>query len=94
MYNVFIGLCGVLVDIHETLYSGDVVVVCMAITDPADDNAVLGTTDDLGTGHECPECGATVLNGQGLYSCFECEFTPTSAGLGEESIVDRSALRL
>lgn len=94
MYNVFIGLCGVLVDIHETLYSDDEMRVCMAMTDPADDSAVLGTADDVGTGHECPECGATVLNGQGLYTCFECEFTSTSTDLGEESTVDRSTLRL
>jgi hypothetical protein len=48
---VFIGLRSGLVDIHETLYTDAGSVVCMAVTNSADDGATLDTTDDIATGH-------------------------------------------
>lgn len=47
----------------------------MAVRETTDDGSDLETTTELSTGHTCPDCGADVVNGQGLYTCFECEFT-------------------
>jgi hypothetical protein len=66
----------------------------MAVRETTDDGSDLETTTDLSTGHECPDCGAAVLNGQGLYTCFECEFSMAPHGLGEVSSFDRPALLL
>jgi hypothetical protein len=68
----------------------------MAVRETADDSTDLQreTTAGLSTGHECPDCGAAVLNGQGLYTCFECEFSLTSEDFSAESTFDHPALRL
>jgi ribosomal protein L37AE/L43A len=58
----------------------------MAVTNPDDDGASLGTTTDAP--HHCPDCGATVINGQGLYTCAECAWdgaVPTLAATPVET---------
>ncbi|WP_276258472.1 hypothetical protein [Haloglomus litoreum] len=47
----------------------------MAVRETTDDGSDLETTTGYSTGHACPDCGANVINGQGLYTCSECEFT-------------------
>lgn len=66
----------------------------MAARETADDDAVLDSTTDPSTGHGCPDCGAPVLNGQGLYTCFECDFSLAPEDFGEESTIDHPAVLL
>jgi hypothetical protein len=58
----------------------------MAVSDPHDDGASIpetGTTD-----RGCPACGGRLLNGQGLYTCFDCAWSLGPA----ESTFDHPAL--
>jgi ribosomal protein L37AE/L43A len=70
----------------------------MAVTDPADDGASLGSTAD--DPHHCPDCGATVINGQGRYTCAECAWdgsVPTLAvapATGTDRSFDHPVFRL
>jgi hypothetical protein len=66
----------------------------MAVRETSDDGSDLETTTDFPSGHTCPDCGAAVLNGQGLYTCFECEFSLTSAEFTAESTFDHPVFRL
>lgn len=67
----------------------------MAVRETSDDGAELETTTtDLATGHTCPDCGAAVLNGQGLYTCFECEFSLTSSDFTAESAFEHPVFEL
>lgn len=45
-----------------------------------------------GSSTECPECGESIVDGQGLYACAECGWTGTMTDDGElVSRTDRSA---
>jgi len=67
----------------------------MAVRETSDDGADLETTtSDFPAGHTCPDCGAAVLNGQGLYTCFECEFSLTPVEFTEERTFDHPVFRL
>jgi uncharacterized Zn finger protein (UPF0148 family) len=40
------------------------------------------------TGHECPSCGAPVVNAQGLYTCFDCDWAFLSIPTSRERSFD------
>jgi hypothetical protein len=66
----------------------------MAVRETTDDGSDPETATDYTTGHTCPDCGAEVLNGQGLYACFECEFTLAPTDEGATSTFDHPVFLL
>lgn len=52
------------------------------------------TAADLETGHECPGCGAPVINAQGLFTCFECDWALLAIPTSRERTFDHPVFHL
>jgi ribosomal protein L37AE/L43A len=39
-------------------------------------------------GYSCPDCGAETINGQGVYTCAECDWDATAPGDSDDPVPD------